>query len=134
MTHPVTANPDTRLHAALAAFNLELAIVFGSMARDTARPDSDLDIAVQGAKPLSTAQRMAMIDALALEFGRPVDLINLRTVSEPLLGRILAEGRRILGPASARGTLLYRHLVEQADFVPLQQRILQGRQDAWLRR
>lgn len=134
MAPPATPAEDTRLHTALAPFNLELAILFGSVARGSARPDSDLDIAVQDARALTTAQRMAMVEALALEFGRPVDLIDLRTVGEPLLGRILAEGRRILGPASAHGALLYRHLVEQHDFVPLQQRILKGRQDAWLRR
>lgn len=125
---------DTRLRAALAPFHLELAILFGSMARGSARADSDLDIAVQDTKPLDTAQRIAMVEALALKFSRPVDLIDLRTVGEPLLGRTLAEGRRILGSNSAHGALLYRHLVEQHDFVPLQQRMLKGRQDAWLRR
>jgi len=52
---------------------LELAFVFGSVATGTARDDSDLDIAVQAAQPLSAAQKMALIGDLAEAMGRPVE-------------------------------------------------------------
>ena len=54
--------------------------MFGSVATGTARDDRDLDIAVQAAQPLSSSQKMALIGDLAEAMGRPVDLIDLRTV------------------------------------------------------
>ena len=111
---------------------LELAFVFGSVARGTARDDSDLDIAVQAACPLTTLQKMALIGDLAEVTGRPVDLIDLRTVGEPLLGQILAHGRRLLGTTDAHGRLLSRHLIDTADFLPYAQRIVDERRRAWI--
>lgn len=76
---------------------------------------------------------MALIDALGRAFGRPVDLVDLRGVGEPPLGAILGEGRRIVGDSTAWGDLLSRHLVNQADFVPLQNMILRRRLQSWTR-
>lgn len=75
---------------------LELAFVFGSVARGTVRDGSDLDIAVRAAQPLSFSQKMTLIGDLAEAMGRPVDLIDLRTVGEPLLGQILSHGCRLM--------------------------------------
>ena len=111
---------------------LELAFVFGSIASGTARADSDLDIAVQAAQVLSASQKMALIGDLAEALGRPVDLIDLRTAGEPLLGQILSHGRRILGTAEAHGSLLSRHLIDAADFLPYAQRIVDERRRAWI--
>ena len=63
---------------------LELAFVFGSVVRGPARDGSELDIFVQGAQPLCSSQKMALIGDLAEAMGRPVDLIDLRTVGQPL--------------------------------------------------
>lgn len=125
---------DQQLRDTLARFEPRLAILFGSMARGGARPDSDLDVALLANEPLSTQKKMEIMEALALVSGRPVDLVDLRTVGEPLLGRILSEGRRILGPASEWGRLLSRHLLDQADFVPLQNHILRTRRETWIKR
>ena len=113
---------------------LELAFVFGSVARGAARDDSDLDIGVQAARALSARQKMDLIGDLAEALGRPVDLIDLRTVGEPLLGQILTHGRRILGSADAHGRLLSRHLLDAADFLPYAQRIVDERRRAWIGR
>ena len=111
---------------------LELALLFGSLARGTARDDSDLDIAVQAAQPLSANQEIALIGDLAVAVGRPVDLIDLRTVGEPLLGQILQHGRRLLGSSDAHGRLLSRHYLDAADFLPYAQRIVDERRRAWI--
>jgi predicted nucleotidyltransferase len=111
---------------------LELALVFGSVARGTARDDSDLDIGVQAARLLSARQKMDLIGDLAEALGRPVDLIDLRTVGEPLLGQILTHGHRVLGSADAHGRLLSRHLLDAADFLPYAQRIIDERRRAWI--
>lgn len=112
---------------------IRLAIVFGSLATDRQRTDSDLDIAVamqQGS--LSASDKIAIIQALAEAIGRPIDLVDLATVSEPLLGQIVRHGRRILGNDTEFGNLISRHLIEQADFMPYRNRILSERRRAWL--
>jgi predicted nucleotidyltransferase len=109
-----------------------LAYVFGSVARGTARADSDLDLAVQAAQALDASQKMALIGDLAEATGRPVDLIDLRTVGEPLLGQILTHGHRLLGSVDAHGRLLSRHLLDASDFLPYAQRIVDERRRAWI--
>lgn len=111
---------------------IRLAVVFGSLASGTARPDSDLDLAVAAASPLTVDQRTALIGDLAERLGRPVDLVDLATVGEPLLGQIVVHGRRVLGSDEAYAALLRRHLFEQADFLPYRNRILAERRRAWI--
>jgi hypothetical protein len=74
---------------------------------------------------------MALIDAVSRALQRPVDLVDLRTAGEPTLGQVVRHGRRILGSDAAHGRLLYRQLVDQADFGPLRRRILEERRIAW---
>lgn len=128
-----THDTDASLINVLSQFpTLELALVFGSVASGQARSDSDLDIAVAAEHLLSVSEKMTMISALADNTGRPVDLVDLSTVSEPLLGQIVRHGRRLLGNDSAYGQLLSRHLFEQADFMPYRDRILAERRLAWI--
>lgn len=127
---------DEQPRAVLAAFpHIELALLFGSVARGDERAQSDLDIAVGARRALSAAQKIALIEALAERTGRPidpVDLVDLRTVGEPLLGQILRHGRRLLGSDTAYGQLISRHLFDQADFMPYHARILAERRAAWI--
>lgn len=67
---------------------LKLAILFGSHATETAGPDSDIDVAVLDERPLSAADKEKLIREIAYNCGRPVDLIDLHAVGEPLLGQI----------------------------------------------
>jgi hypothetical protein len=57
------------------------------------RVDSDIDLAVQMAAPLGACEKMELIANTAAATGRPIDLIDLRTVGEPLLGQILKHGK-----------------------------------------
>lgn len=127
---------DEQLRAVLAAFpHIELALLFGSVARGDERAQSDVDIAVGARRALSAAQKIALIEALAESTGRSidlVDLVDLRTVGEPLLGQILRHGRRLLGSDTAYGQLISRHLFDQADFMPYHARILAERRAAWI--
>ena len=111
---------------------VRLVMVFGSCASGKARSDSDLDIAVDAGAAMTPMQCMALIAALADITGRPIDLVDLRTVGEPLLGQILQHGQRIHGGDAALGQYLSKHLFDMADFVPLQQRILKERRQAWI--
>ena len=123
---------DAQLVDVLAGFpGLVLAVLFGSSASGKQRPDSDIDIAVAAHQALTASEKMAIIEALAERTGRPVDLIDLKGVAEPLLGQIVRHGRRLLGSDNAYGQLISRHLFEQADFMPYRSRVLAERRAAW---
>jgi predicted nucleotidyltransferase len=124
---------DRQLRTVLSHFpNVVQALVFGSAAKGTQRPDSDLDIAVAAHQPLAANEKIDLIASLAAETGRPIDLIDLGEVAEPLLGQIVRHGRRLLGSDGAYGHLISRHLSEQADFMPYRNRILAERRSAWI--
>lgn len=110
-----------------------LAIPFGSMAKDRARNDSDLDIAVATSTPLTAQTHIAIIEDLALAFGRPVDLIDLDRTHNPLLQQILIKGRKVLCHDRTRyAELLLRMVYEETDFMPYDRRILSTRRQAWI--
>lgn len=111
---------------------VKLVILFGSVATSSAHTLSDLDVAVLARQPLTAKEKMSIIEALALEIGRPVDLIDLFATPEPITGQVIKHGRRVLGGNSEFAELLSRHLLEQADFVPIQERILSERRAAWI--
>lgn len=111
--------------------DIRLSVVFGSVAGGSQRPESDLDIAVLADGPLTTHRRQALIESLAKVCQRPVDLIDLSTVGEPLLGQILQQGQRLTGTDSTWATLVTRHLFDAADFLPYRNRMLKERREAW---
>jgi predicted nucleotidyltransferase len=89
---------DAQLKEVFAHFpETILVLVFGSVALKRQRADSDLDIAVAAEHALTAHEKIALIGALAASTGRPIDLIDLKAVSEPLLGQIVRYGRRVLG-------------------------------------
>ncbi len=122
------------LASALDAFpEIRLAIVFGSVAREEAGRSSDLDLAVLSDAALSSDSKTALISSLARASGRPVDLIDLQRVGEPLLGEILKHGKRILvRDSTAYAELIRRHLFDAADFLPYRQRIIAERRARWI--
>ena len=134
MTPDASSNPDARKISELLADipYVQLAVLFGSMARGTAKADSDIDVAVQANRELSADERIALVEALALAFNRPVDLIDLRTAGQPLLDQIVRTGIPVVGTQTLWGELIYRNIMDNEDFVPYQQRILSGRRNAWI--
>ena len=120
------------LNALAKVPELRLALLFGSCATGAQRPDSDLDLAVDMGGVMTAEQHVALMSALALATGRVVDLIDLRTVGEPLLGQILQSGRRILGESDVHAQYITRHVMDVEDFVPYQESILRERRQAWI--
>jgi predicted nucleotidyltransferase len=78
-----------RLRRALAArADVRVAVLFGSEARGTAGPRSDVDVAV-------VAPGVDLLDlgaALALALEREVDVVDLDDATIPLLERLVREG------------------------------------------
>lgn len=112
---------------------MRIAILFGSMAGGGVDSESDLDLAVAADRPLDSGTRMALIDALSPRIGRPVDLVDLRTAGEPLLGQILCKGKLLLvRDTSLLAELMKRHVFDSADFLPYRRRLLAERRQAWI--
>lgn len=124
---------DAQLKEVFAHFpKIALAVLFGSVALGRQRADSDLDIAVAAKQALTAHEKATLIGALTERTGRPIDLIDLKVVSEPLLGQIVRHGRRVLGSDTLYGELISRHVFEQADFMPYRTRLLAERRMAWI--
>lgn len=110
-----------------------LGMLYGSVGRGTAGPQSDLDLAVLGHDPLSAEEKLSILQDLAVHVGRPIDLVDLHAASGVLLGAVLRTGVRIY-EADGRlyPELLRRYLLDAADFLPYRDRILAERRDAWI--
>ena len=111
--------------------DIRLAILFGSLASGRATPESDADLAILADTRLDADFKMTLIGELASAIGRPIDLVDLRTAGEPLLGQILKHGVRLFGSDTDYAELIKRHVFEEADFMPYRRRILAERRRAW---
>ena len=80
--------------------------LFGSVARDTSRPDSDVDVGVLLAKPPPSTlegQPFDLADALERLLGRPVDVVVLNSAPADLRIRVMRDGQLVFeSDASAR--------------------------------
>ena len=129
----MTLSPLESIRAVLARHpEIRLAILFGSIASGRASRDSDVDLALAADHPLKADEKMALMAELAEATGRPIDLIDLHAVGEPLLGQIVKRGQRVLGTDERYAELIKRHLFEEADFMPYYRRILEERRAAWI--
>lgn len=78
----------TALRSALAQRpDVRLALLFGSVARGVARPDSDLDVAVLG----RDLDLPTLAGDLSLAAGREVDVVDLAQAGYPLLRALLRD-------------------------------------------
>ncbi len=112
--------------------DIRVAFAFGSVPAGRAGFESDIDIAVLAEEPLDVERTMELIRSIALATGRPVDLIDLRTAGEPLLGQILQNGVRLRGSDAEHAELVRRHLFDAADFLPYVERMLEERRQRWI--
>jgi len=110
-----------------------LAILFGSTARNSARFESDIDIAVLTDPLLSVRKKEEMIDDIIGVAGRSVDLVDLHRAHGTLLRQILSNGTRLVCRNSLDlARLIKRAVFEQADFQPYIDRIHRERRKRWI--
>jgi len=109
-----------------------LAILFGSQATGDITGESDIDLALLTDMPISSGLKLELVEMIGARFGRPVDLVDLYHAAEPILGQVF-KGKRLLGDDATYARLLTKHLINSADFAPLQQRILDERRNAWIK-
>lgn len=78
-----------RIRDALAGrTDVRVAVLFGSEARGTAEPGSDVDIAVD----VSGTDLLDLAATLSLALDREVDVVDLDDATIPLLERLIREG------------------------------------------
>lgn len=127
--HPVAS----QLAALLATrSDIRLAYLFGSLARSTATPESDADIAISLGRRMTAAEKVQWIGDIGALLGRPVDLIDLETANGALLGRIFKEGIRLLDDVVVRERIAANRANWQTDVAPYLERLRAERRAAWL--
>jgi predicted nucleotidyltransferase len=108
--------------------DLLLAIIFGSAADGSQRPDSDLDLAVYCRSHMGPFLRQKLSDDIAVKTGRTVDLIDLSKANGALLRQVLRSGQVLFVKSPGiLGTLTERLLAWQEDFEPQLNGLLQSR-------
>ena len=68
---------------------IQLAILFGSFAKGTYTKNSDIDLAIELDSPLTTDTKLSILQSLGEITDKKNDLIDLKTVGEPLLSQII---------------------------------------------
>lgn len=106
--------------------------MFGSQATGDITAESDIDLALLSDMPISSGLKLELVEKIGAKFGRPVDIVDLYDAAEPILGQVF-KGKRLLGDDATYASLLTKHLINSADFAPLQQRILDERRNAWIK-
>lgn len=65
---------------------------FGSHAKEMARPESDVDLAVLARDPIPALRRFELAQELAAQLHRDVDLVDLRTTSTVMRMQVVSTG------------------------------------------
>jgi predicted nucleotidyltransferase len=71
---------------------------FGSQAKGTARPDSDVDLAVLARDPIPAIRRFELAQELAIQLHRDVDLVDLRSASTVMRMQVISTGTCLDAP------------------------------------
>lgn len=109
----------SKLNISLDFVHTQAIYLFGSQAMNTANASSDCDLAVLCDGKLDAMQTWQAAQALSLELGVEVDLIDLRSASTVMQHQIIATGQRIFcEPSSALAVGLFEAYVlnEYLDF------------------
>ncbi|MGA6828164.1 type VII toxin-antitoxin system MntA family adenylyltransferase antitoxin [Nitrospira sp. NS4] len=71
---------------------------FGSQAKGTARPDSDVDLALLARDPIPGMRRFELAQELAIQLHRDVDLVDLRSASTVMRMQVISTGTCLDAP------------------------------------
>lgn len=101
---------------------------FGSVVSDHRGPDSDLDLAVLGRRPLPAQALYDLARSLEVDLGLDVDLVDLMTAPTVLRHEVITRGQRIYCAekdvaVEFEGRSLAEHGRFMEDFAPLFDRI-----------
>jgi len=113
---------------------IELAMLFGSYTKGTATKHSDVDIALQlsGDIVICVEKKVAYLNQLSQMVNTVVDIVDLRTVGQPLLAQIMKYGKCLAGSKEVFTQLAIRNVNSTEDFTPNIERMLKERRMRWL--
>jgi len=98
--------------------NIQLAIVFGSYAKETQIEQSDMDLAIQLSEPMTSKQKLNYIVKLQEYVAAEIDLVDLCRVGQPLLSQIIKYGKCIKGSGIPYAELAVKNVNTAQDFLP----------------
>jgi hypothetical protein len=109
--------------------DIAYALLFGSCALGTGRPDSDADIAIE--LTAGAARNVRALGSLAARLesaaGRPIDLVLMDEAPSPLGYRIFRDGRLLIErDHRALVARKARALLDYLDFKPVEERCAAG--------
>ena len=108
---------------------LSLAMLYGSAANEAMRTDSDVDVAVLFASPLTAETKMNLTARLEHALHRTVDLVDLSAISGTILKQVLCHGRVLIrNRPEALAELIETMIYNQTDMMPYVRRALNERQ------
>ena len=119
----------TKLEAIAERYQLDLVVLFGSAAKQSMHPHSDVDVAVRSTRgDLSPADRAALESELAGALGRgPVDL-SVLVHPDPLFLKQVAEDARLLYGSerdlAELRMLAYRRYQDHRHYLKLERRYI----------
>jgi predicted nucleotidyltransferase len=100
MTFSEAVDRIAAIQGEIRSLGVERLALFGSVLRDTPRPESDVDLLVQFAKGSKTFTRfLELSELLEYQLGRRVELVTTEALSPYLGPKILAEARDVLRAA-----------------------------------
>lgn len=106
---------------------------FGSYAKNSAKPQSDVDICIAEERPLSSEVKIAYANELTLLLNKEVDLLDLKASTGTILKEALVHGKWIAKETTTYGQILSKMLFDQADFQPYYQRMLKAKRERFLK-
>jgi len=80
--------------AEIHAFGVRSLAIFGSVARNEARPDSDVDILIEVSRPFGYFKIFELEEYLERILGRPVDLFTPDSLRDEIRTEVLQEAVR----------------------------------------
>ncbi len=108
--------------------SIRFAILFGSFAKKTNTQESDIDLAIEMDKPLNAEDKLFLLQTFAELTDRRLDLVDLKTIGEPLLSQIVQQGKMLTGTQNDMIQLSIKNVNMMQDFTPYLKRTLAARQ------
>lgn len=128
---PETADREPERDAVIASLetyfadqqDVTLAILFGSVAKGTHTPASDIDVAIHTEPPADISRLIDIRTELSLLTRREVDLVDLHQADGIILTRILSHGVRIKDNPNLYASYNLKAIYFNEDYLPLLRRM-----------
>ena len=119
---------DNLINLAEKRGDIDLMIIFGSRAKGSERPDSDLDLGIWRSSKWSVDFHRECVEQITDFLTVPIDLIDLSKIDGPLLQEILCNGKKIYQQHDHLMGVLYVRLMDwRTDFMPAWKDMLEQR-------